>query len=144
MVRRNGAVAAPHKKTGRPLSPDHRLPRYPAAFAIRSDESGIAALAYGAIQNGLICYELVVTDPSRQRRGYARRVISSLAAWAADQGVRGACLEVEAANAPARVLYEGLGFAELYRYHYRRAPCPDPALYRSPEPRARGSDVAKT
>jgi N-acetylglutamate synthase len=94
----------------------------PAAFAIRSDESGIAALAYGAIQDGLICYESVVTDPSRQRRGYARQVIGSLAAWAADRGVRGACLEVEAANAPARALYEGLGFAELYRYHYRRAP----------------------
>jgi N-acetylglutamate synthase len=94
----------------------------PAAFAIRSDEDGIAALAYGAIQDGLICYESVVTDPSRQRRGYARRVITSLAAWAADRGARGACLEVEAANAPARALYEGLGFAELYRYHYRRAP----------------------
>jgi N-acetylglutamate synthase len=97
----------------------------PAAFAILSDESGIAALAYGAIQDGLICYESVVTDPSRQRRGYARRVIGSLAAWAADRGARGACLEVEAANAPARALYDGLGFAELYRYHYRRAPCPD-------------------
>jgi len=98
----------------------------PAAFAIRSDEGGIAALAYGAIQDGLICYESVVTDPGRQRRGYARRVITSLAAWAADRGARGACLEVEAANPPARALYEGLGFAELYRYHYRRAPCPDP------------------
>ena len=78
----------------------------PAAFAIRSDESGIAALAYGAIQDGLICYESVVTDPSRQRRGYARQVVTSLAAWAADRGARGACLEVEAANAPARALYE--------------------------------------
>ncbi len=83
---------------------------------------GIAALAYGAIHDGLICYESVVTDPSRQRRGYARRVISSLAGWAADRGAQGACLEVEAANAPARALYEALGFEELYRYHYRRAP----------------------
>ena len=93
----------------------------PAAFAICADEPGIAALAYGAIHDGLICYESVVTDPGRQRRGYARRVIGSLAAWASDQGARGACLEVEAANAPARALYEGLGFKELYRYHYRRA-----------------------
>ena len=116
----------------------------PAAFAICSDGSGIAALAYGAIQDGLICYESVVTDPTRQRRGYARRVITSLAGWAADRGARGACLEVEAANAPARALYEGLGFAELYRYHYRRAPCSDPPLYRLPERRGRGSDVAKT
>ena len=96
----------------------------PTAFAIRSDDHGIAALAYGAIHDGLICYELVVTDPSRQRRGYARRVITSLAAWAADRGARGACLEVEAANAPARALYQALGFEELYRYHYRRGPAP--------------------
>jgi N-acetylglutamate synthase len=116
----------------------------PAAFAIRSDDRGIAAVAYGAIQDGLICYESVVTDPSQQRRGHARRLITSLAGWAADRGARGACLEVEAANAPARALYEGLGFAELYRYHYRRAPCRDPPRCRLPEPRARGWDVAKT
>ena len=97
----------------------------PAAFAIRSDERGIAALAYGAIHDGRICYESVVTDPGRQRRGYARRVVGSLAAWAADRGARGACLEVEAANTPACALYESLGFEELYRYHYRRAPYPD-------------------
>jgi N-acetylglutamate synthase len=95
----------------------------PAAFAIRLDDHGIAALAYGAIHDRLICYESVLTDPSRQRRGYARQVISNLAAWAADRGAQGACLEVEAANLPARALYERLGFAELYRYHYRRAPC---------------------
>ena len=94
----------------------------PAAFAMFSDDLGIAALAYGAIHDGLICYESVVTDPSRQRRGYARRVISSLASWAADRGAKGACLEVEAANAPARALYEALGFEELHSYHYRRAP----------------------
>jgi N-acetylglutamate synthase len=97
----------------------------PAAFAICSDDRGIAALAYGAIHDGLIGYESVVTDPGRQRRGYARRVIASLAAWAADRGAAGACLEVESANAPARALYQALGFEELYRYHYRRAPCPD-------------------
>ncbi len=92
----------------------------PAAYAAISDERGIAALAYGAIHDGLICYQSVVTDPSRQRRGYARRIIGSLAGWAADQGARGACLEVEAGNGPARALYATLGFEELYRYHYRR------------------------
>ncbi len=63
-----------------------------------------------------------MTDPSRQRRGYARRIIASLAAWAEDQGARGACLEVEARNTPALALYDALGFEELYRYHYRREP----------------------
>ena len=97
----------------------------PAAFATISDDRGIAALAYGAIHDGLICYESVVTDHSRQRRGYARRVVTSLAAWAEGQGARGACLEVEAANTPARALYDVLGFEEVYGYHYRREPRPN-------------------
>jgi ribosomal protein S18 acetylase RimI-like enzyme len=40
--------------------------------------------------------------------------------WAAQNGARGACLQVFAANQPAIGLYQSLGFsAELYRYHYR-------------------------
>lgn len=97
----------------------------PAAFAALADDRGTAALAYGAIHDGLICYELVVTDPGRQRRGYARRIIASLAAWAEEQGARGACLEVEAGNRAAGTLYHALGFRELYRYHYRREPGAD-------------------
>jgi ribosomal protein S18 acetylase RimI-like enzyme len=46
-----------------------------------------------------------------------------LAAWASDEGAVGACLEVEAHNAPARALYDAVGLnKELYRYHYRRQP----------------------
>lgn len=97
----------------------------PAAFAALSDDGGIAALGYAAHHDGLICYQSVVTDPARQRRGYARRIIASLAAWAADRGATGACLEVEAGNAPARALYAAFGFDELYRYHYRRQPPAD-------------------
>jgi N-acetylglutamate synthase len=94
----------------------------PAAFAALADDDGIAALAFGAIHSGLICYESVVTDLRWRRRGYARRVIGSLAAWARDHGAAGACLEVEAANSPALALYGRLGFRQLYRYHYRREP----------------------
>ena len=96
----------------------------PAAFAVLVDDEAVAAMAFGAIHRGLICYESVVTDPQRRRRGYARRIIASLAAWAAARGATGACLEVEAANIPALALYDRLGFSELYRYHYRRQPVP--------------------
>jgi GNAT superfamily N-acetyltransferase len=96
----------------------------PAAFAALVDDDGIAALAFGAVHNGLICYQSLVTEPGRQRRGYARRVIASLAFWAKAQGATAACLEVEAANAPALALYHRLGFSELYHYHYRRQPTP--------------------
>jgi N-acetylglutamate synthase len=119
------AMAALQRQTKRQARLYRRIVGHlaiPAAFAALADDRGIAAMAYGAIHDGLICYESVVTDPSRQRRGYARRIVTSLAAWAADQGAHGACLEVEAANAPALALYAALGFKELHRYHYRRQP----------------------
>jgi ribosomal protein S18 acetylase RimI-like enzyme len=95
----------------------------PARFALLAIDGAPAALAYGAIHDGLLVYESVVTDPARRRQGLARRVIASLAAWARDSGAVGACLEVEAQNAPARALYAGFGLGtELYRYHYRREP----------------------
>ena len=94
----------------------------PARFALLIVEGMPAALAYGAIHDGLLCYESVITDPGRRRQGSARRVIASLAAWARDSGAAGACLQVEAGNTPARALYQSFGLAELYRYHYRREP----------------------
>jgi GNAT superfamily N-acetyltransferase len=95
----------------------------PAAFAALSDGGGTAALAYGALHNGLLCYESVVTDRRRRRQGWGRRIVDALAAWARDRGAVGACLEVEAHNAPARALYAAIGLTrELYRYHYRREP----------------------
>ena len=95
----------------------------PAAFAALSDERGIVALAYGALHNGLLCYKSVITDSPLRRRGWGRRIVKALAAWARDQGAVGVCLEVEAHNAPARALYDAVGLkTELYRYHYRREP----------------------
>jgi N-acetylglutamate synthase len=94
----------------------------PVRFALLTLDDMPAALAYGAIHDGLLCYESVITDPARRRQGCARRVIASLASWAQGSGATGACLQVEAGNAPARALYQSLGLAELYRYHYRREP----------------------
>jgi GNAT superfamily N-acetyltransferase len=94
----------------------------PAAFAALLEGDAIAALAFGAVHDGVLCYQSLVTDPSRRRQGHARRVIASLAAWATEQGATGACLEVEAANTAGLALYAALGFKELHRYHYRRQP----------------------
>jgi N-acetylglutamate synthase len=100
----------------------------PSAFAALSVECEIVALAYGAIHNGLLCFESVITDSRWRRRGYSRRIVTSLAAWAKENGAYGACLQVEAGNTAARALYDAIGLKEeLYRYHYRR------------EPRARGT-----
>ncbi len=94
----------------------------PAAFAALIDGGRVAALAFGAIHEAVICYESVVTDPQQLRRGYAQRIMASLASWAKERGATAACLEVEAANSPAVALYQRLGFREIYRYHYRRQP----------------------
>jgi ribosomal protein S18 acetylase RimI-like enzyme len=95
----------------------------PTAFAVLSSNGGVLALAYGAIHNRLLCYESVITDSGQRRRGYGRRIITALAAWAEEGGAYGACLEVEADNTPARALYDAIGLKrELYRYHYRREP----------------------
>ena len=97
----------------------------PATFAALADEGETVALAYGALHNGLLCYELVISDARRRRRGYGRRIVTALAAWAKEQGAVGACLEVESANGPAQALYDSVGLKrELYRYHYRREPLP--------------------
>lgn len=95
----------------------------PTAFAALPVGGGAAALAYGVVHDGLLCFESVVTHHRWRRRGFARRVLGALAAWARDNGATGAALQVEAANTPARILYDGFGLkTELYRYHYRRQP----------------------
>ena len=95
----------------------------PTAFAALSAGGEVVALAYCAIHKRLLCYESVITDNRRRRHGYGRRIVTTLAAWAKENGVRGACLEVEAGNLPARRLYDAIGLKrELYRYHYRREP----------------------
>jgi N-acetylglutamate synthase len=95
----------------------------PAAFALLSASGQPVSLAYGVIHRGLLCYESVISDRLRRRRGYGRRIITTLAAWARENGVDGACLQVEAGNLPGRALYDAIGLKqELYHYHYRREP----------------------
>ncbi len=58
----------------------------PAAFAALSDEGGTVALAYGALHNGLLCYESVITDGRRRRQGGGRRIVRH---WRPGRGTRG-------------------------------------------------------
>jgi GNAT superfamily N-acetyltransferase len=121
--------SAAHRQTYRRIV---RAIAVPTAFAGLRIDGRLAALAYGAISGGLLCYESVITDPRRRRHGLARRVIGSLAAWAREEGAHGVCLQVEATNIPARALYDRFGLTtELYRYHYLRQPQPAAA---SPPP----------
>jgi len=62
----------------------------------------------------------VVVSPAVRRRGYGRVLVRGLMEEARAKGATQACLQVVATNAQANALYEGLGFTEAYRYHYRR------------------------
>ncbi len=93
----------------------------PAGFVALREGGEWAALAFGAVADGLLCCESVVVDPRRRGQGCGRGLMRALLAWGAGQGAHGVCLQVAADNAPALALYRSLGLArELYRYHYRR------------------------
>lgn len=97
----------------------------PCAFAGARAEGGIGAIAFGVLDRGLLVIESVATPEPLRGRGHARRAVGALLRWSRGQGARAACLQVVAANTPARALYRGLGFTrELYRYHYRVGPEP--------------------
>jgi len=121
-----GALARLHEQSERTQQIHRRVLAslsLPAVFAsVRSDDGDPVALAYGAVHDGLVCVNSVVTDPAFRRRGLARQAVAAVLAWAHGRcGATGACLSVVADNDPARALYAGMGFTrEMYRYHYRR------------------------
>lgn len=95
----------------------------PAAFAALRENGEITAMTLGAVHDGLLCFESVVTGERHRGKGHARRLLAALNAWAAGRGARGVCLQVEATNEAGRALYDRLGLkTTLYTYHYRRAP----------------------
>lgn len=94
----------------------------PAVFAAVRVNGSITSIAKGAVHDGVVCLNMVASDPTSLRRGHSRACVSAILQWAArEHRVAGACLQVLSNNAPAIALYESLGFRqELYRYHYRR------------------------
>ena len=68
----------------------------------------------------------VAVSPAYRRRGIARELIQELLRELARQGSHRLTLEVRASNAPARALYESLGFAQVGRRpNYYRNPKED-------------------
>ncbi|BCP55116.1 acetyltransferase [Kaistia sp. 32K] len=77
-----------------------------------------AALAVNA--GGIGVFLNVVTDKTKRRQGYGAAVMRAALGWTVENGARYAAIQVTTENEPAIRLYEGLGFVEQYRYHYRR------------------------
>lgn len=92
----------------------------PRAFAAVGAEG--EAVAFGVLDRSLVVVESVAVPVASRGRGLARRAVAALLRWGRGGGATGACLQVQADNAPARALYARLGFGELHRYHYRVRP----------------------
>ena len=67
-------------------------------------------------------FAAVEVDPEQRRQGLATAVMAALARRALDEGASAAWLQVEADNAGARALYDGMGFAAHHAYHHYREP----------------------
>jgi GNAT superfamily N-acetyltransferase len=92
--------------------------RYAAGYV----DGVLVATGRGVLTDGWLGISVVGVEPAHRRRGWAARVTSALAAWAADAGARWAYLQVEEANTAAVRLYEGLGFRTAHGYVLRVAP----------------------
>ena len=87
------------------------------------DASGMpVAGGQGAIEDDLVGLYDIFTAESARGRGLARTLCWHLLRTAASEGARTAYLQVEAGNAPARRVYQRLGFVDAYAYHYRSPP----------------------
>ncbi|WP_148714424.1 GNAT family N-acetyltransferase [Chitinolyticbacter meiyuanensis] len=92
------------------------------AFAALHHEGRAVACGFAVRQWDSVVLFDIVTEPASRRSGYGRRLVHSLLAWGQETGATQGLLQVVADNAPAVALYASLGFAEQYRYWYRRQP----------------------
>ncbi len=91
-------------------------------FAQLEVDGAVAAVGMGVLERGWLGIFNMATHTAFRRRGAATAVLAGLLNWAAENGTSRVYLQVLESNTPARALYEGLGFATLYHYHYRKAP----------------------
>ena len=92
----------------------------PTCGVVLYDADGApAATALMAIADGIVVTGNVVTDPGKRRQGHAAAMMRTGHAWAHAAGARIAALNVQADNRGAQALYQSLGYAHQYDYHYR-------------------------
>jgi GNAT superfamily N-acetyltransferase len=88
------------------------------AFEMHVD-SELVACGQFAIEGPLVGLYDVFTAQSARGRGYAGALCRHLLQQAHTRGANLAYLQVEADNHAARAVYQRLGFADAYAYHYR-------------------------
>ncbi len=81
-----------------------------------------AGCAFVAAAGGVAMLHALAIAPFARRKGLGRQASRAAGTWAREQGAAELALVVRADNLEALALYRDLGFAEVARYHYRRAP----------------------
>jgi N-acetylglutamate synthase len=89
--------------------------------SIRSADE-VLAIARLSIAAGWAGLTAVEVNPAYRRQGLGVAITAAACQEAVLRGMRNVFLQVEVDNAPARALYERLGFRYSHLYHYRVAP----------------------
>lgn len=97
-----------------------RIAARPAYLLLLADGDALAC-GLGVLEGDYFGLFDIVVAAERRGRGLGRQMVGALLGWAAERGARRAYLQVVAGNAPARRLYDRLGFSEQYQYWYRQA-----------------------
>jgi len=92
----------------------------PRAFVLFHLEGEGICTALAVLDRDHVMLLDVAADPRFRRQGFGHRTARAALGWAYDQGARAAHLQVQADNETAQTFWSGMGFAETYRYHYRR------------------------
>ena len=91
----------------------------PAVFAMLHVHGEPIGFGLAVLERGAVGLYDIVIDPSKRRQGHGGTLTRALLHWGREQGASSAYLQVREQNDAARRLYAGLGFVDLYRYHYR-------------------------
>ncbi|WP_184190852.1 GNAT family N-acetyltransferase [Paenibacillus sp. JGP012] len=113
---RFGSVNEELRKT---MSQMLRNVRAHTCFISLSIEGQVVACGLGVLERRVIGLHDIITDKAYRNRGLAEQMILHLLHWGKQRGAQSSYLQVVANNAPARRLYEKLGYTDAYTYWYR-------------------------
>ncbi len=92
------------------------------SFVSIRDRATVLAIARLSVADGWAGITAVEVAPEYRRRGLGTAITASACRGPGTEGIGQVFLQTEVNNAPARALYERLGFRYAHRYHYRIAP----------------------
>jgi N-acetylglutamate synthase len=92
------------------------------SFVSISAGDEVLAIARVSFADGWAGITAVEVNPAYRRQGLGTAVTAAACQEASRRGITRVFLQAEVTNAPARALYENLGFRYSHRYHYRVAP----------------------